>query len=601
MATPSYVALSGADPEAVRRRTRAAAWTGAVVVLLPPDAPRLGLVVDAGRRPGVTTSMHADGTIVVVDGEVFAEEGSAPLDAAGEVLAAVRSGGIGALASLHLEATVVVVDPDGTLHLARDPFGAVHLYWWAAPDATVWSDHLPTLVLHGAPPDVDLLAVDCLLTQGRIPAPWTMLSAVRKVGPADEVVIGHGRPPETRRYWVPNTEPKWQLESGDITGQLRDLLAASLERRWTPGTAALLSAGVDSSLLVAGVRRLLGHEIDTYTFRYLDYEGEFNEDAGARRLADAVGARHHVLEIGPADLSGMFDELTGIVGEPFTWGVHSFGMRAVAGTGASALLQGAGPDSWYGYARRAPWVDRYRSLPWGLQQAVESGVELAGRVSFRRTGWIREVAHHAMYGARPRIAGVQEREALHRENGLARVGRDAQRLLARNAESALPHLSLVDRSRYVEWQTFEVEAVRFCNARWSRAFGLPVRYPFLDRDLHAFAMRLDRPGDDKEHVRALATELMPIERAAAPKLSQTIPIEEWFRGPLEAWLRDQLSPERLSAGRVLDPALVQARIDDHVAGRRNNMWLLWSVISLTAWQLDVLHPAAAAAPRSAPV
>src|SRR5688572_12702333 len=119
-----YVGIAGDEPDEVRRLATAIAWDGVTTTLHPPQAPVFAVLSHPGVRPAISVAADGAGRMVVVDGEVFGETAAGrPADAAAHVLAALQGKAIDALADLHLEGTVALADPDGTLHLARDVFG----------------------------------------------------------------------------------------------------------------------------------------------------------------------------------------------------------------------------------------------------------------------------------------------------------------------------------------------------------------------------------------------------------------------------------------------------------------------------------------------
>ena len=64
----------------------------------------------------------------------------------------------------------------------------------------------------------------------------------------------------------------------------------------------------------------------------------------------------------------------------------------------------------------------------------------------------------------------------------------------------------------------------------------------------------------------------------------TVPLAEWFRGPLRATLCDILEPARVEKGGLLDAAAVDTLLRDHLAGRADHGRVLWSLAVLEAWR-----------------
>ena len=87
----------------------------------------------------------------------------------------------------------------------------------------------------------------------------------------------------------------------------------------------------------------------------------------------------------------------------------------------------------------------------------------------------------------------------------------------------------------------------------------------------------------------LAAEYIPAELAHAPKIPQTIPIDEWFRGPMEQYVRDHLDRRRLAEEGTFDPEVIQRCLEDHIEGRANHKWVLWTCLTYIVWRAAVLE------------
>jgi hypothetical protein len=92
-------------------------------------------------------------------------------------------------------------------------------------------------------------------------------------------------------------------------------------------------------------------------------------------------------------------------------------------------------------------------------------------------------------------------------------------------------------------------------------------------------------------MRQLAAEMLPSWAAACPKLHQTIPIGEWFRGPLRDLLEDHLANPLLRD--IFDMNAVEVLKQEHLIGRVDHAWRLWALVSFVAWHDHVLKPSTA--------
>ena len=270
-----------------------------------------------------------------------------------------------------------------------------------------------------------------------------------------------------------------------------------------------------------------------------------NESPAARRLAQHFGVPHHELEFAPADVEEQLTEMVHCYGEPFTYGLHSYMLQAVAGAGFDAIFSGA--DGIF-LGRHQLYAARYAQLPAParavgrvLAQALRP---LPGAVGQKVVGVIntaeRSLAER-FYRAEVHITDEHLRDALYREPAVGDAGRRAAIGLCGDMLASAEGEADRDRLLFLRWRLFRAEHVSFWNQRWARAHGVAVRHPYSDNALLEFVTRMGR-YTDKNDIRRLAVSLMPSEFADAPKVNQSAPIVDWLQGPLMPLLRERLSP-----------------------------------------------------------
>jgi asparagine synthase (glutamine-hydrolysing) len=544
-----------------------------------------------GARPAVGVASHPDGSFAVMDGELFGDRGVVPADAAAEsALADVLARGYIAAAGWNAEAVVSVWDASTEiLVVARDRMGVSPAYWWESGGGIAWVSDLSSAVGAGAPAELDPLAVDVFLATGRVPAPWTFLEAVRKIPPGHALVVSPGRPPRVLCYWRQTGQPKLNLSDSERADRLAAALEVSLRRRSTADgkLGALLSSGVDSTLLVAGVRELLQLPLSTFTFRYLEYEGVYNEDEPAARRARHFGCDHERIDVSPHELAARFSSIVAGFGEPFTYGLHSFLLEKAGDAGVGALLSGVGPDGWYFSQRSARAVMLLRRAPFGVGRVALRASE---RVDPRsRAHRLSRLLTHGVGGMRWNmvLAPTPLRREIERDASVAERGERELRRLIDDTTATYRGETAADRDIFTEQRCFTAEHLTFWNHRWGRVHGIPVRHPYFDNDLHALVLRLRRDREAKEELRQLAETLMPREFARAPKIFQSVPISIWLRGPLTPLLHDSLSPDRIERSGLFDPDAVKRLIAEHLSGEADRDWVLWSLMTLVEWHLEL--------------
>jgi asparagine synthase (glutamine-hydrolysing) len=143
--------------------------------------------------------------------------------------------------------------------------------------------------------------------------------------------------------------------------------------------------------------------------------------------------------------------------------------------------------------------------------------------------------------------------------------------------------------------------------RASMATSLEARVPLLDHRVVAFAASLPlsmkiRDGQGKWILREVLYKYVPRDMVERPKMGFAVPIDRWLRGPLQEWAEDLLDERRLRAEGYLNPAPIQQRWREHLAGTHGWQDSLWNVLQFEAWlaeQAPALTTSSAAGGRYA--
>jgi asparagine synthase (glutamine-hydrolysing) len=608
-----YAGIFSTDAVAIKDFIRVveseARSTGAAkprIILFPQDEPRVAVAAEHRQNSPIMAAARSDGSFAVVAGEIYnknelngssGKNDSSQPDDASMILDLYFASGPEALAKINGAAIVTIWDAEKqTVTISRDRWGQMSQFYSESGKRLLWAADLRMLLALGVPAEIDSDALDFLLAAGYFPAPWSGLMNVGKIPPAHALICRQGGTVELRRLWRGTGQPGLDMTPEEVTETLQALLHQSLQRRYEPGkkTGVLLSGGVDSALLVGALVKLMGADIETYTFHYGSYDGPFNENPLAQAAAKHFGTRHQTIEFTPTDLAENLERMVLGYEEPFTYGLHSFFMKDIAQAGDASIMSGAGVGDWYA-GRRDLFARKLRKLP--LPYSVIERV-LSPSLNAVKSVWapaIRNILRGAASGLPDKTNSTVMSDAIRsaiyqdprRSRGLHRVRRCMRPVVADLAgESEDDQIALLTQKYFI------AECNLYWYNRWAKTWNVNMKHPYYDNDLQEFALQLKIIEHDKPEMRRLAARLMPHSIAYAPKLAHTVPIREWFRGPLLELLRSRLSASRLKRGGIFEPAAVHQLIDQHVNGKGNYEWPLWTILTTTVWQEVVLRPAA---------
>ena len=67
-----------------------------------------------------------------------------------------------------------------------------------------------------------------------------------------------------------------------------------------------------------------------------------------------------------------------------------------------------------------------------------------------------------------------------------------------------------------------------------------------------------------------------------------MPIGKWLRGPLREWAEALLAKDSIEQSGLLAASPIRERWAEHLSGKRNWQYPLWTALSFLAWQQEIL-------------
>lgn len=448
------------------------------------------------------------------------------------------------------------------LLLARDRFGIKPLFYAPGKNRLAFASEIRALLeLPGIDTRPDRQAIYDFAALSYIPAPETFYTGIRALQPGEMLVASFDADQiswKTRSYhqWAIIPDPALTLDQA--TDRADALLTTAVRRQMESDVplGALLSGGIDSSLVSAAAQKALNGRLRTFNVRFS--EREYDETWAAAAVAKHIGSHHETLEMD--DVRGTWDHVTGLLahsGQPFA-DTSLFAVNAVCRLMRRHLtvaLSGDGGDEGFGgydfywqIARIArlqllpAWVLTAGSLPLvplarldivsaSLPQRVNSLARADDTSIIQQLFcWVREREHKALCkdtGLLPirRLFESQWEQGL--PTGASRLERLSAHATEVNTRLILPNDFL-----------FKVDTA-------SMRESLEVRVPMLDEDLFAFGLsfphRLKVNGRTcKRVLRAVAKRRLPPAVANKPKRGFGIPVDSWVDEDFKTRLRETL-------------------------------------------------------------
>ena len=184
------------------------------------------------------------------------------------------------------------------LFLARDRLGKKPIYYAQPSGGFVFASEIKALLEHPAiTPDLDEEAFFHYLTFVCTPAPFTMFKGIRKLAPAERMVVRADGTTVTDVYWSPFSRTVAaevaDMSEAEMRDRLLELLRGSIGKRMMSDVpfGVFLSGGVDSSTNVALMSELMSDPVRTYSVAFKEHE-QYNELDYAREIARRFGTDH---------------------------------------------------------------------------------------------------------------------------------------------------------------------------------------------------------------------------------------------------------------------------------------------------------------------
>jgi asparagine synthase (glutamine-hydrolysing) len=163
------------------------------------------------------------------------------------------------------------------------------------------------------------------------------------------------------------------MQTGDLVSEFRSRFGAAVERQLVSDVpvGAFLSAGLDSSAIVAEMARCSSHPVRTYTIafhpRHRRGEVTLDDPAVARRTAEALGCDHSEIVVDP-DVAQLLPRLIWHMDDPTADPaiVMAYLVSREARRQVTVLLSGIGGDEMLGgYRKYLAALDavRYQRIP----------------------------------------------------------------------------------------------------------------------------------------------------------------------------------------------------------------------------------------------
>lgn len=490
------------------------------------------------------------------------------------------------------------------LLLARDRLGKKPLYYSLTDSGTfVFGSEPKALLAHGTVKrQLNLEALNLYLTYEFVPTPHSIFESIYKLEPGQYLTYIQGSLKKTS-FWNLGDSIREPL-SISFTDMLHGLdthISRAVESRLMSDVplGVYLSGGLDSSTIAWYAQKLSRVPIDTFTIAF--QEESYDESSYAKKVAEALGTRHHEEQLSIQHASSLLTELVQYIDEPLADPsiIPTFLLARFSRKSVTVALGGDGGDELFlGYQnmqahRFNQW---YRLLPYPIR-----------RMCARAAGILPVRDDYFSFPFKVNRFMRGQKHSLFRQDLSWRGAFDdaeKQRLLARplpgNAfhemETHLSDMSGVgtyEQLMYLYIKQYLMDDVMVKVDRATMAASQEARAPFLDYELVEYASRIPPqfklPRGGKYILKKLMEGRLPKEIVWRSKKGFGVPVAGWLRHHLKPLLHVYLSDSYLGAQGIFSVKEVTRYLNDFKTGRRDVRKELWTLLAFQVWYDHWIH------------
>ncbi len=511
-----------------------------------------------------------------------------------------------------------------SLFVARDHFGVKPFYYAHQGERFAFASEIKALLqVPGIDAELDPEALHQYLTFLWVPDPGTMFRGIQKL-PAGHYGVFRDGQLKLTKYWdlsFPSADASYAKSEDELVEEIRERFRRSVESQMISDVpiGAFLSAGLDSSSIVAMMAQASQQPVQTYTVTFPDKyrvgENALDDPEVAARLARRLGCENQRIIVEP-DVAELLPRLAWHMDEPTADPaiIPAYLVCREARKQATVLLSGVGGDELLaGYRKHSAhyWAEAYQRVPAAARGLIAAGV--AGLPNFRGSSvkgsvrLMKKMTRSASLTPVERFMmnctylDAEQKSSLYAPAfGREIVGSDPgarHRANFAQVESS----DFLNQMLYLDTKIFMASLNLNYNDKMSMASSVEVRVPFLDRELAEFVAwnvppKLKLKGffrpTTKYIFRKAMKDVLPREVLSQPKAGFAAPIDYWLANDLKEMTDDLLSESRIRERGLFRPEAVRGFVDQHRRGTQDWSMQIWQFLTLELWMQTFLDSSA---------
>jgi asparagine synthase (glutamine-hydrolysing) len=492
------------------------------------------------------------------------------------------------------------------LLLARDRAGKKPLYYSTKNGIFTFSSEIKALLtLPWIDAKPDDKALYNFLTFNHLDVPQTMFEGIYKLGPGELMTVDKNGIKEHRSYYEINYQNLNYQTEKQLEDAVFNAIDKSVEYRMVADVpvGAFLSGGVDSSAVVALMRKYSSNTIKTFSVGF-DGQPDYDERIYAQQISKMFNTEHYEKIVTKTDIEEFLPAIVEIFDEPmadatcipiyFISQLAKQHQTIVVQTGDGADELFAGYKGWMKYQNLYPWYHRYELLPAFLRNGFSKLLSYSENESPAN-----EIIHRAAKNQELFWGGAKAFKESTKRNFLSnewksKIGNiDSYSVIKKRRDEfsllqkKYPWLNDTDWMCYLGYKYLIPSKYLYRMDRLGMANSIEIRNPFLDFNLVDLALSVPpsfkvKNGIPKYILKKSLERILPNEILYRKKMGFCVPLKEWSSEIMIQQIEEKMHSFCSNYGIFKEEGL-KLHIAEIKKGNTSYTNNLWTVFFLINW------------------
>ncbi|HOK40230.1 MAG TPA: asparagine synthase (glutamine-hydrolyzing) [bacterium] len=487
------------------------------------------------------------------------------------------------------------------LILARDHIGIKPLYYYIDNKGIIFGSEIKTILCNIKKPEINFEALSHYLSFLYVTTPYSIYKNIYKLTPGHLMIITPGNH-KIKKYWEIKYNINNNYKENEVINELEELIEKNVESHLISDVplGAFLSSGLDSSIVVYYMQKILKSPVKTFTIGF--QEKSFDETPEAKLIANSIGTEHTELIIKP-EIENLIDYLITFYDEPFAdySSIPFYYVSKLAREKVKVALTGDGGDELFGGYQTflaQDVIKIYKIIPAFIRNKIIKKILYLLPTSFDRISFdfmakrfvngcdLSVPEAHYFWKV---IFNLNEKLNLFNEEYKQIIAKfDSVNLYNNLYNSLNANIDLKNKLMFIDYSTLLFDDILPKSDRMSMANSLEVRVPLCSRDVINFSAKI--PGDLKTKYfttkylfRKIAKKYLPKKITSLRKKGFSPPIAYWLYNDLKDYTNEVLSKDNINSIGLFNYSYINRIVNEHLKKQKDNNRKIWALIIFVRW------------------